>query len=107
MEDIIVFNPLTAEDLAEIVDIQLRVFNARLGTFTLSLSPEVRAFLAEKGYQPAFGARPLKRAMRKWLEDPLATYILKHGRPEDVTLEAVLSGEELVFHQKENQGHDE
>jgi len=105
LEDIIVFNPLSAEDLAEIVEIQLTLFNRRLGSFTLDVAPEVRTFLAEKGYQPAFGARPLKRAMRKWLEDPLATYILKHGRPEDAILEVSLNGDVLAFHQRDREEH--
>ena len=105
LEDIIVFNPLSAEDLAEIVEIQLTLFNRRLGSFTLDVAPEVRTFLAEKGYQPAFGARPLKRAMRKWLEDPLATYILKHGRPEDAVLEVSLNGEALGFQQRDREDH--
>lgn len=101
LEDIIVFNPLDADDLEEIVEIQLKLFNERLENFQVEVTEESRAFLAKKGYQPAFGARPLKRAIRKWLENPLAMEILKGGLPDGTVLRAYVEGDEIRFSRKE------
>ncbi len=78
VDEIILFHRLAREDMAAIVDIQL----ARLGhlledrKITLDLSPAARAWLADKGYDPAYGARPLKRVIQKAVQDPLAERIL-------------------------------
>ena len=82
LEEIIVFNPLRQEDLQAIVDIHIRRFNARLGSFAVELDSLAKEHLARSGYQPEFGARPLRRAIRRELEDPMAMYILSHGRPD-------------------------
>ena len=78
IDEIVIFHPLRREDLAEIVDIQLRRVKellARRG-FKLEITPEAREFLAETGYDPDYGARPLKRAIQRELQDPLALAIL-------------------------------
>jgi ATP-dependent Clp protease ATP-binding subunit ClpB len=78
IDEIVIFHPLTREDLAEIVDIQLRrVFDllAERG-YTLEVSEAAREYLVEVGYDPDFGARPLKRAIQRELQDPLAMQIL-------------------------------
>ena len=78
VDEIILFHRLRREDMAAIVDIQF----ARLGKLledrkvTLDLDPKARAWLAEKGYDPAYGARPLKRVIQKAVQDPLAEMIL-------------------------------
>jgi ATP-dependent Clp protease ATP-binding subunit ClpB len=78
IDEIVVFHPLTRQDLAEIVNIQLR----RVANFlqergyTLEVSEAAREYLAEVGYDPDFGARPLKRAIQRELQDPLAMRIL-------------------------------
>ena len=78
VDEIILFHRLRREDMAAIVDIQLM----RLGKLledrkiTLDLSPAARAWLADKGYDPAYGARPLKRVIQKTVQDPLAERIL-------------------------------
>jgi ATP-dependent Clp protease ATP-binding subunit ClpB len=78
IDEIVIFHPLTREDLTEIVDIQLqRVFDllAERG-YTLEVSEAAREYLVEVGYDPDFGARPLKRAIQRELQDPLALQIL-------------------------------
>ena len=67
------------DQLKEIAEIQLRHLKARLAerNMTLALSDAVKETLAEKGYDPVFGARPLKRAIQKYLQDPLSLKILE------------------------------
>jgi ATP-dependent Clp protease ATP-binding subunit ClpB len=78
VDEIILFHRLRREDMGAIVDIQF----ARLAKLledrkiTLELRPEARAWLADKGYDPAYGARPLKRVIQKNVQDPLAELIL-------------------------------
>ena len=65
--------------------------------FSLTLTKEAKKFVAEKGYDPQFGARPLHRAIQKYIEDPLAEQILNKNPPEGSTFEAALNkdGESL------------
>ncbi len=85
VDDIVIFNSLTKEHIFEIIDILMRGVIKRLNNlgFTLELTPEAKEFIADKGYDAQFGARPLHRAIQKYLEDPLAEQILnmsvKHG----------------------------
>ena len=58
--------------------------------YTLTLTDEAKAFVAEKGYDPQFGARPLHRAIQKYIEDPLAEFILNEHPVEGAAFEAVL-----------------
>jgi ATP-dependent Clp protease ATP-binding subunit ClpB len=78
IDEIIVFHPLSREHLAQIVEIQLRRVIALLSErgYTLEVTPSAREYLAEAGYDPDFGARPLKRAIQRELQDPLALRIL-------------------------------
>jgi ATP-dependent Clp protease ATP-binding subunit ClpC len=78
IDDVIVFNSLTREHIFSIIDILMKGVLKRLNNlgFTLQLSEEVKEFLADKGYDSQFGARPLHRAIQKYLEDPLAEEIL-------------------------------
>jgi ATP-dependent Clp protease ATP-binding subunit ClpB len=78
IDEIVVFHPLSREHLAEIVDIQLRHVAVRLAErgYSLEVSEAAREYLAEVGYDPDYGARPLKRAIQRELEDPLALKIL-------------------------------
>jgi ATP-dependent Clp protease ATP-binding subunit ClpB len=78
IDEIVIFHPLTRQHLAQIVDIQLRLVSARLADrgYTLEVSEAAREYLAEVGYDPDFGARPLKRAIQRELQDPLALAIL-------------------------------
>lgn len=84
LDDIIVFRQLNREDLQKIVDIELEKVYKRLQEMglTLSLTPEAREYLIEKGYNVEFGARPLRRAIEQLLEDPLSEDLLRgtfHG----------------------------
>jgi ATP-dependent Clp protease ATP-binding subunit ClpC len=79
LDDVVLFNALTKEDIFKIIDIELkglykRVFN--LG-YHIELTNEAKDYIAEKGYDIQFGARPLKRAIQKYLEDPMAEVIIK------------------------------
>src|SRR5271154_2234112 len=79
LDDIIVFHSLTRDDLTKIVDIEVAKVLTRLKPrqITFRLTPEATAFLIEKGYDPAYGARPLRRAVERFLEDPMAEEILR------------------------------
>ncbi len=78
IDEIVVFHPLSKEHLTEIVDIQLHRVERLLRErgYSLEVTPEARTYLAEVGYDPDFGARPLKRAIQRELQDPLALEIL-------------------------------
>ncbi len=78
IDDVVIFNSLNKEDIFKIIDITLKEVLGRLETlgFQLKLEEKAKTFLAEKGYDPQFGARPLHRAIQKYLEDPLAESIL-------------------------------
>jgi len=79
IDDVIMFNSLSKEHIHEIIDIELVGFKERVQElgYELTLSPEAKDFIAEKGFDEKFGARPLKRAIQKYLEDELATAIIE------------------------------
>ncbi len=79
VDDIIIFHSLTREQLTKIVDIQLRYLAERLteSHFELEVTEKAKQWLAEVGYDPNYGARPLKRAIQRHVEDPLALQILE------------------------------
>jgi len=78
VDDVVIFNSLTKENIFEIIDILMRGVTKRLTAlgFSLELTAEAKEFIADKGYDSQFGARPLHRAIQKYLEDPLAEQIL-------------------------------
>ena len=84
IDDVVVFNSLDKDDIFRIIDIAMKDVYARLENinYHLSISEEAKAFLSEKGYDPQFGARPLHRAIQKYLEDPLAEFILNDDAKE-------------------------
>ncbi len=79
LDDQIVFHSLTREDLAKIVALEVAKVAARLKEkgVVIELTPEASSFLIEKGYEPLYGARPLRRAIEKFLEDPIAEEIIR------------------------------
>ncbi len=101
IDDVVIFNSLTEEHIALIIDIIMKDVLKRLNTlgFTLELTASAKKFIAEKGYDVQFGARPLHRAIQKYLEDPLAEEILNHRIKEGDSVEADYSEEEkkIVF----------
>jgi ATP-dependent Clp protease ATP-binding subunit ClpC len=81
VDDIIMFDQLSKESISQIIDIELKDFYGRIEKlgYKLNLTPEAKAFIADKGYDKNFGARPLKRAIQKYLEDELAELMLGLG----------------------------
>jgi ATP-dependent Clp protease ATP-binding subunit ClpC len=79
IDDVIMFNSLTKEHIHQIIDIELKGLYERVNSlnYKLKISPAAKDFIAEKGYDPQFGARPLKRAIQKYLEDEMAEAIIK------------------------------
>ena len=78
VDDIIIFKPLGTAEIEHIVDLQIARFQKLLGDrkLTLEVTPEAKRVIAEEGYDPAFGARPLKRAIQRLIQNPLAMHIL-------------------------------
>jgi ATP-dependent Clp protease ATP-binding subunit ClpB len=101
LDEIILFHSLRPEHLARIVDIQMQHLARLLAErrLTISLSDAARTFLAERGYDPVYGARPLKRTIQRELQDPLALQILEgHLREGDhIWVDVDASGENLDF----------
>ncbi|HMN31865.1 MAG TPA: ATP-dependent Clp protease ATP-binding subunit [Chitinophagaceae bacterium] len=93
IDDVIIFNSLTQEDINKIIDLVMQGVTKRLNSlgFKIELTIEAKNFIAEKGYDQQFGARPLHRAIQKYLEDPLAEEILNHRLKEGDTLIADLA----------------
>jgi ATP-dependent Clp protease ATP-binding subunit ClpC len=89
IDDVIVFNSLQKEDIFKIIDIELKELFGRLLLmgYQIQLTENAKEFIAEKGFDPNFGARPLNRAIQKYLEDPIAEEILKGELKEGDTLE--------------------
>ncbi len=95
VDDVVIFNSLTREHIFQIIDILMKGVTKRLTNlgFSLDLTEDAKSFLADKGYDQQFGARPLHRAIQKYLEDPLAEEILNlHVKAGDL-LEADLDKE--------------
>ena len=86
IDDVVIFNSLGQEEIFEIIDITLQDLFKRLNTldYQLSLSEDAKEFIAKKGFDPQYGARPLHRAIQKYIEDPLAEFILNNN-PKDGT----------------------
>lgn len=87
IDDVVMFNALTKEDIFKIIDLELAGLFERINTmgYQIKLSSAAKEFIAEKGYDIQFGARPLKRAIQKYLEDPMAEVIIKADlKPGDV-----------------------
>ena len=89
IDDVIVFNSLSKENIHKIIDIELAGLMKRVKDlgYSVRISDAAKEFLTEKGYDPQFGARPLKRAIQKYLEDALAEVIIKGTVPEGGILE--------------------
>jgi ATP-dependent Clp protease ATP-binding subunit ClpB len=103
VDEIIVFQPLGKDEIAGIVDIQVRLLQERLADRKLSvtLTPSAREYLAVKGYDPTFGARPLKRLIQREVQDVLAMKLLGGEFREGDTVEIDSGPEGLVFRRLE------
>ncbi len=99
LDEIVVFHPLSREHVFQIIDIILRDLRKRLAerNMELRLTKEAKELLLEKGYDPIYGARPMKRAIQRYIEDPLSEELIK-GRFKDGDVIVVRrSGDELKF----------
>jgi len=99
LDDIVIFNPLGLEEITSIVDIILNSLENKLAErdITLSVSKDAKAFIGEAGFDPVYGARPLKRAVYEMIEDRLAEMILEDKIVEGSRVEIVKEGDELSF----------
>ena len=93
IDDVMVFNALGRPEIFKIIDNALASLMLRLKNmkFTLKLQDDAKDFVADKGYDPQFGARPLHRAIQKYVEDPLAEFILNENPPENASLVASMN----------------
>ena len=107
IDEIITFSPLSKEEMMEIVDLQLAEIRERLSDYDLhvALTDAARGWLAEQGYDPAFGARPLKRALQKYVESPLSMKLLRGEYQKGDKILADMSpdpeADNLVFYQND------
>jgi len=100
IDEIVVFHALTRAQMGEIIEIQLDRLRARLTEqrIEFTLTGEAREFLVERGYEPTYGARPLKRAITRHLETPLARAILGGEIPEGSRVAVAVADDRLTFH---------
>ncbi len=105
IDDVVIFNSLGQEEIFKIIDIALSDLYKRLNglEFSLKLDEAAKKFVAEKGFDPQFGARPLHRAIQKYIEDPLAEFILNNNPETGAHLMAKMneSADGLVIEQQE------
>jgi ATP-dependent Clp protease ATP-binding subunit ClpC len=102
LDDVIVFRSLTKPDLLEILDLEVSKVIERLKgkQIHLELDQPAKDFLVDKGYDPTYGARPMRRAVERFLEDPLAEEILKGGLHPNEPIAVTVGDGKLVFTQK-------
>jgi len=108
LDEMIVFRPLNRENMISIVSIMLEEVVSRLASrdIVLSVGDDVRSFLLDKGYQPKFGARPLRRTIQTHIEDRLADFLLGKGSTREKSIEAFLDGDEVRFRSVAGQKND-
>ncbi|MGZ8900653.1 MAG: AAA family ATPase, partial [Limisphaerales bacterium] len=101
LDDIIVFHSLTKPDLVLILTLEVQKVTERLKnrSIILELDAPAKDFLVEKGFDPVYGARPMRRAVERFLEDPLAEEILR-GKVHDGLVTVTVEGDKLIFTQK-------
>jgi len=99
VDDIVVFHALSQEEINRIIDLELRTVCEQLADrgLELSISDELRSHLAEEGYEPSMGARPLRRAIRRIIEDPLAERVLNWGEEVKGEIQADYHDGEVDF----------
>ena len=99
IDDIVIFHQLSREQIAKIIDVQLLRLRAMLTerNIHLELDDSARALLAREGYDPHYGARPLKRAIQTMIQNPLAVKLLSGDILPGQTIKATASGDKIVF----------
>ena len=103
IDEIVLFDALSREQIGEIVELQLERLHERLAErgITIELTPAAKEALAEAGWDPAYGARPLKRAIQRLVENPLALRLLEGDFAEGDSVVVDAEGGELVFRKAE------
>ena len=105
IDDVITFNPLSKENIFKIIDIELSKLYLRIKDlgYEVQLSEKAKNFIAEKGYDKQYGARPLKRAIQKYVEDLLAEEIVSNHiqQGDSIHFDLDTKGETLMIKQKE------
>ncbi|HPB03169.1 MAG TPA: AAA family ATPase, partial [Bacteroidales bacterium] len=101
IDDVVIFNNLERNEIHKIIDIELSGVLKRLQEkgILLKLTDEARDFIVEKGWDPNYGARPLKRAIQKYIEDPLAEELIKHNfeAPTEIIMDYFNENDELTI----------
>ena len=99
LDDMIVFHTLSRENLVRIVDLEVAkvVDRVKAKEIHISLDPTAVEFLIDKGYDPTYGARPMRRAVERYLEDPLAEELLRSTIKPGDTVEVHADGDKLAF----------
>jgi len=99
LDDLIVFRSLTKPDLIEILELEVSKVMERLKNknINLTLDEKAKDFLVQKGYDPNYGARPMRRSVERFLEDPLAEEILKGNLHENDPIQVTMENDKLVF----------
>ena len=99
IDDVIMFSPLSVDQMENIVDLQLKEVQDRLNEYNVKveLSPAARTWLAKQGYDPAFGARPLRRAIQKFVESPLSIELLGGKFSAGGTVKVDVAEDKIVF----------
>jgi ATP-dependent Clp protease ATP-binding subunit ClpA len=99
IDEVVIFRPLDREQITRIVDIQLALLRRRLEDrrIHLEVSETAKALLGSEGYDPTFGARPLKRTIQRLVQDPLALKLLEREFVEGDTVAVDVEGDRIVF----------
>ncbi len=99
LDEIVVFHKLNRDHIDEIIDLMLKDLDVRMGErgLTLSLGEGAKELIAEKGFDPAFGARPLRRTIQRLIEDPLSEEIIRGRFEEGSAIRVSRQGDELIF----------
>jgi ATP-dependent Clp protease ATP-binding subunit ClpC len=99
IDEVIMFSPLSVEQMEQIVDLQLKEVHSRLNEYgvKVELTPAARTWLAKQGYDPAFGARPLRRAIQKFIESPLSVELLGGKFAGGGTVKVDVEDDKIIF----------
>ena len=99
IDDVIIFHPLTEDNLNSIVNLLIREVEKRLAErkIKLEVNEEAKAWLTQKGYDPIYGARPLRRAIQRYMENPMSSKILQGEFKEGDTIAISLEKDNLIF----------
>ncbi len=102
IDDVVLFNSLSKEDIHQIIDVELEglIRRVKQNGYDIKVTDSAKAFIAEKGFDPQFGARPLKRAIQKYIEDKLAEEIINSQLKEGDSIQIGLSKDEIVVRKK-------